>query len=137
MNTYWLFVSTILFIIPLILCLQNSNRNVYETLLGGLLFANFVLSYLFWIDPVKNSSIHAIDALFARISILFFVLYVIFVKKTKLIYKLLFFISLCIGSLMLYYSNHHSTKEWCSGKHIQCHFLFHIFVIICVIIAFL
>jgi hypothetical protein len=137
MNVPYLSISSLFLLFPLILFVYKNQQNIYETILAGLLLINIVLSFLFWQNPIKNSTIHFYDGIFGKISFLFCCIYVLFVKELEQSMKLIF-IALLIATLILfYYSNDHSTKNWYSKEHIMYHFAFHSFMSIGCCIAFI
>ena len=127
-----LFLLTSLFFINFI----PNKLNSFEVLLSCLLVVNVILSILFWSEPIKGSSIHCYDAIFARISLVLFSLYIWFVKKTTHMIRIIYTLVLVASLFFIYLSNIFSQKKWCSNNHILCHFLFHIFISIGTIFAF-
>ena len=127
-----LFLLTSLFFINFI----PTQLNYFEILLTSLLVVNVTLSILFWSEPIKGSSVHYYDAIFARISLVLFSLYIWFVKKTTRMIRGIYTLVLAISLFFIYLSNTCSNKKWCSNNHILCHFMFHIFISIGTIFAF-
>lgn len=128
-----LFLLTSLFFINFI----PHKLNTFEVLLTCLLVINVVLSILFWSEPIKGSSIHFYDAIFARISLVLFSLYIWFVKNTTTIIRGIYTLILTASLFFVYLSYVFSKKKWCSSNHIICHFMFHIFISIGTIFAFI
>ena len=137
MNYLLVFSSFALLLIPSYLMYLNANRNYVDYLLFSLLCVQFVLSLLFWINPVKNTPIHKIDAIFAKISSAIFILYIFFVKPADTVVKYAHTLVFISTLLFLYLSNAYSTKGWCSRNHIICHFILHIFGILTAIFVFI
>ena len=135
-NPYLLF-SSLFALLPLAFFYLKAHKNKYESRLAGLLVINLVLSLLFWSNPVKKGLIHKIDAFFARASIIWFIIYIIFFKKISIIYKAIFLILFLIGMLMFYYSSKESSKSWCSKNHSMCHMFFHLFIFLAACFAFI
>jgi hypothetical protein len=127
-----LFLLTSLFFINFI----PTKLNSFELLLTSLLVVNVTLSILFWSEPIKGSSIHCYDAIFARISLVLFTLYIWFVKKTTNMIRIIYTLVLIVSLFFIYLSNTCSKKNWCSNNHIICHFMFHVFISIGTIFAF-
>jgi hypothetical protein len=125
-----LYITSIFMLIPIIIFSFKTPKTFHETILAFLLLINSILSFLFWKNPTKNSSIHLYDGRFAKISYILFPLYVLFIKNTCYNIKLLFVITFSLSSIIFYYSNTYSKKCWCSNKHILCHSLFHFLVIV-------
>jgi hypothetical protein len=64
-------------------------------------------------------------------------LYVLFIKDTTHAIRVIFIFAFTLSSIMFYYSNTYSKNYWCSNKHILCHSIFHILIIIGTSIAFI
>jgi len=137
-NHLYLVGSSLLFIIPIAIFLMKKQKNVWEYVLCILLVINFILSLLFWSQPIQHSTIHFYDAIFGRISLFLFIFYIFFIKHfgSPGNLKLLSFIVLFFILILFYYSDVYSSKEWCSDNHIMCHFLFHMFISIGCSLAF-
>jgi hypothetical protein len=133
--------SSFLFLIPLYVFFNKSNKNNYEYGLSFLIYINFILSILFWMNPIKQSIMHKIDAFFVRVSVICITLYIMFIKNNycqdkntcKFIYLLIF----CCFIILFYFSHYYSTRKWCCNEHLVCHCFFHIIGVIGVTIAFL
>lgn len=78
MSNQYLLLSSLLVLLPLSLFYMKTDKNKYHYILANLLIINMILSILFWSNPVKQGLIHKIDAVFARISLICFLLYIIF-----------------------------------------------------------
>jgi hypothetical protein len=102
-----------------------------------LLLTNIFLSFLFWLNPIKNSLIHFYDGILAKISYILFTIYILLIKDIKYKIKLAFLIILFISSIMFYYSNVNSNKKWSSYEHLVCHSIFHLLISIGASIAFI
>jgi hypothetical protein len=76
-----LLFSSLFILLPLTFFYIKSNKNNYEYILANLLIINMILSLLFWYNPIKNGFIHTIDAFFARVSVICFLIYIVFLKK--------------------------------------------------------
>ena len=135
-NHLYLVGSSLLFIIPIAIFLMKHKKNVWEYVLCILLFINFILSLLFWSQPIQHSTIHIYDAIFGRISLFLFIFYIFFIKHFVVAVKLLCFVVLFFILILFYYSDVYSSKEWCSDNHIMCHFVFHMFISIGCSLAF-
>ena len=101
-------------------------KKINESFLAIILLFCFIFSQIFWYHPVKNSWIHKIDALIARITILLFALYTIFYKKMRISSLVLYFLLGILALCAFYRSNFFSTKKWCSDDHLLNHGLLHI-----------
>jgi len=121
-------------IIPLSVFNLKSNKNIYEYGLTLLLMINILFTILFWSNPIKHCLMHKIDALFARISLVSFTVYICFTKNNLTI--ALFFILFSIGMGLFYGSNKESYNHWCSKNHTLYHMCFHLFMCLSVSCAF-
>jgi hypothetical protein len=136
MNNYYLVISSLLLLLPILLFLRNKNKNINKNILATLLFINLILSILFWSNPIENSFINHLDALFARISFVIFTLYFLLIPDLDFYHKILFFIFLFISLLLAKYSKKHSNIKWLCNDHIKCHCTFHLVVSLGCCIAF-
>ncbi len=127
----YLLYTNLLLIISVVYFLFNENKPVFEYILASFLVITIILSQLFWNNPIKGSKIHKIDALFAKIVIFSFILYVLLFKFHISFLFILFFIA-----LFFYFSNYYSKRDWCSKKHVLFHGLLHIFCFLGTIYAF-
>ena len=137
LNYILVFTSILFFIVSNYLFCSKKQHTLIEYILLLLVFLQFILSILFWINPTKNSHIHKIDAIFAKIISIIFIIYILFVKKMKFSIKCIYFNILFLILLFAYLSNIKSSNGWCSRNHILCHFIVHILGIITIIFVFL
>jgi hypothetical protein len=133
-SNYVLCLTTLFFVIPLCYILYEliQSRDILRRnciLSYILLFAlsmNVILSIMFWCNPVKKSSIHMMDSLLVRISLVLFIVY--FCLQSPSFKELaIFAFILCVIGMFAYYSNYYSSIYWCNKKHIRYHSLFHFF----------
>ncbi len=143
-NIAFLQFTSLLFIIPIIFISNSHNPSTYEIVLGLLLSTCVVLSLLFWNNPIQNSYIHVFDSVLAKITIALFIAYTFFLRSRKTIeseseiFRLYLYIGLiCIITGCAIMSEHHSSKQWCSNKHVFYHGLLHYFCMIGAFSAFL
>jgi hypothetical protein len=131
-NHKYLRYTNLLLIIPLFYFLLNKEKTMIDFLLLSLVVLNIIFYQLFWNNPIRNSKIHKIDAIIAKIVILSFIIY-------TLIYKLKFsYLFVLSGmSISFYFSNKFSNIEWCCNKHLLWHGFLHIFGFIGMFYAFL
>ena len=110
--------------------------NIHEFFLSTSLLVAFIFSQLFWSNPLKNSFIHKLDAIFAKLSIVYFIFYTITYKKlsTYLFYSYIIFILAVFFSF--YMSHYYSSKKWCCNEHIMFHGIGHICCFIACLYAF-
>ena len=107
-----------------------------EYFLATLLIICTIVSVLFWSNPIKDSQMHKIDRLVARITITSFILYMLFYKNNSLKH-LYFYLFLILAIAIAFYASHYySSREWISNKHILSHGLAHILGIIGICYAF-
>ena len=99
-----------------------------DFILSTLLSINFVLGLLFWNNPIENSLIHNLDALFVRITSLF-IFYYIYSKKLKIVKTKLFYLILYLVLVFasLSYNSSIILGNWGSYSHHLRHFYLHIF----------
>jgi hypothetical protein len=116
-----------LLLLSFLFFLQFSEKNIYEIILAGCLVITIIVSQLFWANPIKHSTIHRIDGIVAKISLILFIVYVTFYKKID---AMLFYLFLIIMVWMVYFfllSDFNSRKEWCCNNHILYHGMSHLF----------
>ena len=102
-----------------------------EYLLASFLIIIIIFSQFFWDNPIKQSTIHKIDALIAKIVTFSFILYTLLYK-----FKFSYLLLLLAIATSFYLSNHYSTQEWCCNEHIFWHGSLHIFGFISTFYAF-
>jgi len=132
MNHYLLVGSSFLLLLNYI----YERKNVWEHGLAGLLFINFVLSVMFWMNPVKQSWIHWTDAVFAKMSLLAFTVYIMFIKPIMSRRKIAYTIALSYVAIMAFFSNVYSRQDWVCHEHVMSHFAFHVFASMGTLFAF-
>jgi hypothetical protein len=137
MNGFYLSTTTLFLLFPIIIFLYNNKQTIWEIILAFLLITNIILSFLFWSNPIEKSLIHFYDGVFAKISYILFPIYILFIKDITYKIKLAFLMILFVSSIMFYYSNINSKKNWCSSMHLICHSIFHFLISIGSSIAFL
>jgi hypothetical protein len=116
-----LFMTSFLFLIPICGYMKNEIKTYHKNVLVIMLSFNFILSTLFWYDTKKNTLIHKIDAIFAKLTMGGFLLYVMTIKNNLMNYSLILQV---LG--IAYLSNTASRNKWYSRNHIMYHSLFHI-----------
>ena len=137
MNGRNLSITTLFLLFPIIIFLYNKNKTLWEIILVSLLVTNVILSFLFWRNPIEKSVIHFYDGIFAKISCMLFTIYVLFIKEIDYKIKLIFLVIIFMASIMFYYSNINSKKNWCSRAHLICHSIFHFLISVGCCIAFI
>jgi hypothetical protein len=134
-NHKYLCYTNLLLVFSIIYFLFNkkeiNNKSFFEYILAFLLILTIIFSQLFWKNPIKKSKIHIIDAIIAKIVIFSFIFYTLFYK-----FKFSYLLVLLAIGISFYFSNHYSTLEWCSNKHLLCHGSLHIFCFIATFYAF-
>ena len=137
MSNHYLLLSSLFVLLPLYFFYLKTHKNYYEYILAGLLVINMVLSLLFWSNPIKNGLIHKIDAFFARISLICFILYIVFLKENSILDKVIFIGLSLIAISMFLCGDKESSKNWCSKNHINFHMCFHLLSFLAACYAFL
>uniref|UniRef100_A0A6C0EFF8 Hemolysin III family channel protein n=1 Tax=viral metagenome TaxID=1070528 RepID=A0A6C0EFF8_9ZZZZ len=132
-------ITNLLLFISFIFFMINSKKNIHEVLLGLCLIGSIIMSQLFWNNPTKYSTIHKVDAIVAKFSISYFIIYTLLFKKLQMSWVLFYsyIISLFGIFFSFYMSNYYSSREWCCSNHIYCHGILHICCFIASIYAFL
>jgi phosphotransferase system glucose/maltose/N-acetylglucosamine-specific IIC component len=125
MYHFYLCGTTLFLFFPILIFLNQSQKNGYEMALALALMINIVLSFLFWLDAVEHSRVHFYDGVFGKISYSLFSLYAIFIKDTGLFLKFLYMGVLCLAFFMFYLSNETSKQDWCCEQHVIYHSIFH------------
>jgi hypothetical protein len=138
MNNFFLSITTLFLFFPISLfLLYNKKKTIWEIVLALLLLINIIISFLFWTISKEKSLIHFYDGIFAKISYILFSIYILFIKVIPYKIKLLFLIILFLSSIIFYYSDIHSTKNWCSKEHLIFHSIFHFLISIGCCVAFI
>ena len=137
MLTYYLQITSSLFLLSYIYYLLYSKKNNHEIALSFCLLFVFSFSQLFWNDPKKYSLIHKTDAYIAKFSICCFVLYTIFYKNLESFYLYSYLFLMFLVFYFFYLSNYYSSKDWCCPSHIFYHGASHIFCFIGSLYAFI
>lgn len=121
---YILCFTTMFFLLPIIYIIYK-NKSYLPPYLMILLLLSVFSSILFWSNVInnKNNIYHTLDAFFARITIISFIIYNIYLKN----FNYPFFISTFI-MLFFYYISHINSKQlWCCNNHIFYHIFAHVF----------
>jgi hypothetical protein len=135
-NPQLLCLTSSLLVISFLFFLYFSDKNIYEIILAGLLIITIIISQLFWNNPVKYSTIHKIDGIVAKMSLVLFIGYIAIYKKMDTIF---FYLSLIMINWTIFYfllSDFYSRKQWCCNNHILYHGMSHIFCVVASIFAF-
>ena len=132
-------ITNLLLFISFIFFMINSKKNIHEVVLGLCLIGSIIMSQLFWNNPKKYSIIHRVDAVVAKFSISYFIIYTLLGKKIQKSRVLFYSYIVCLFGIFFsfYMSNYYSSKEWCCSNHIYCHGMLHICCFIASIYAFL
>ena len=131
-NHKYLKYTNLLLIFSILYFFQYTKQKpILEYVFVLFLIIIIIFSQLFWNNPIKNSQIHKIDAIIAKISIISFILYTLIYKFR---YHCLFII--LFGTISFYFSNYYSKQQWCSNNHIFCHGLLHILCFIFTLYTF-
>jgi len=125
-----LLISSLFFLIPVYVfikkfVLYRELLSIFEYILVAFIIFNIVASVLFWYNGNKHSGFHIVDGIFAKTSLITFIVYILFFKNIPYYMILLFLLLLSNVLYFLYYSNYYSAIKWCSEQHIFHHAMFH------------
>ena len=114
-----LLISSLFFLIPIYvfikkIVLYREYIYIFEYVLAAFILFNIFASLLFWYNGNKNSGFHMVDGIFARMSLIIFIVYVLFFKNIPYYMIGLFLVILTYVIYFLYCSHYYSTIEWCS-----------------------
>jgi hypothetical protein len=123
-------ITSALFLAPVYLC---ESSTLYSDSLFILLFMTFAFSQMFWSDPNKQSAIHVVDSLIAKITFFSFVIYTFYIGCADTNY----IVTLSIISVFFGLSHYFSRRSWCSPNHIVCHGFAHLFCAYAITFAFI
>jgi hypothetical protein len=141
-------LSSTFFILPILYYIitfnqffHNTSPTVYNVLweftLALLLATNTMLSLLFWNNPINKCVIHWYDGTFGKISIVAFVVYIVFVKKIPVLQKMVFLAIFGLSMCYFYCSTKYSTESWLCEEHVEYHFIFHALIVLGTLWAFI
>lgn len=134
-NNYYLQITSLFFLFGVIYFFYYSKKNMIECILALILSGCFILSELFWNNPVRFSNMHTIDGIYAKITSVSFILYSLF-KKMNVIAKFSYIGLMLSLMYTFYYSNLYSSMDWCCDEHIFYHGLMHLIGFIGISYAF-
>jgi hypothetical protein len=135
-NYKYLKITILLLFVSIVYYLLYSKKTFIKECLVGMLFVTIFFTQLFWNEPIKTSFIHKIDALFAKIAIFSFIIYIMLFKLKNIYLIASFIILLSFVVTSFYFSNYYSTNNWCSNKHIISHGFLHFFCFIATFYSF-
>jgi hypothetical protein len=133
----YLKITNSLLALTFIYYIFNSKKNIGENILAILIILIIITSQLFWHNPIHKSNIHIIDAYIAKITIISFIIYILFYKKLSYFHLFIFIILLIIMFYTFYLSDYYSNKNWCCQNHLLYHGIAHIFCFLLSIYAFI
>ena len=128
--------TNLLLIFALFYFYYKSDKNWMECILAILLVAVIISSQIFWRNPVRGTSAHAIDAIIAKVYILSFIFYTILFKLHTDELAVLYAILLVFILAAAWFSSYYSSKRWCGPSHIHSHAFLHYFCFIATFFAF-
>jgi hypothetical protein len=149
MYNFILSFTSLLMLLPLLFLKYKREKNMVLNLknpihyLELLLIITLLISIMHWLTtPAKISEdeysiLFIIDGYLAKLSAFIITIYVLFIKKIDIIYRLLGFIFGICAITAFYHSSIESKIAWCSEMHILYHAIFHINCIFILYIAFL
>jgi O-antigen ligase len=123
---HYLCFTSGLFSIVLIIYFLINHKILEKNILALFLFLCLIFSQLFWYNPIKNSFIHKIDVIIAKINVFLFLIYTLFYKKLSIIVLFLYLLLSVLSGYAFYRGYFYSTKEWCCDEHLFNHSLLHI-----------
>jgi len=133
----YLKITNALLVLTLLYYILNSKKNIGENVLAILIIFILITSQIFWTKPLRYSNIHIIDAYIAKITIISFIIYILFYKIISYFHLFTFIILLLIMFYTFYLSNYYSNKNWCCHNHLLYHGISHIFCFLLSIYAFI
>jgi len=116
-------LSILTFTYPLYFYSKKLVKNNNEQNCAILTSLMIILGELFWINPIKFGFFHKIDGIIVKISFLYHINYLFFIKLFTLENKVKLYITFFIFFIFMQLSNYYSLQLWVSQKHI----LFHVF----------
>jgi len=133
-----LVISSTSFLLPISYALyQYHNLTITQYILAGLLFCNCIISCTFWFYPIRHSVINKIDSFFAKMSFIFYSIYILVYHNISLSAKFLFILILHQSIKQFKNSGYYSRCNWCCNEHIFYHFIFHFLVSLGCFFAFI
>jgi len=136
-NYKYLKITNSLLFISIIFYFLYSKKNLIETSLVTSLYVTIFFTQIFWSNPIKNSLVHKIDAIVAKMVIFSFIFYTIFLKLITIYLIVSYWFVLIFIGISFYLSNYYSSQIWCCNKHIISHGCLHIFCFIATFYAFI
>jgi hypothetical protein len=140
--------SSSLFLVSFLFFVANIKKNATPgpSGLGAIIFANYILSQLFWQDAIKGSLIHKVDGAMAKVSFCYFFIYTSFYKSNTTSHHHhhhfspppppQYFIIVSLLAITFYFSDCYSKKQWLSPQHIRAHSMFHLLSFFATLYAF-
>jgi hypothetical protein len=119
-------ITSLFFITGVIYFTCYSKKNIGECVLAVILFVCFIISEFFWYNPIRFSKPHIIDGVYAKFTIACFILYTLFFKNMNILTKISYIFLILLLSATFYYSDLHSSRDWCCDKHMFYHGLMHL-----------
>ena len=117
--------------------LHTPTKTAPQYALAAALMVVFASSQLFWRNPVKNSSMHRIDAFIAKLTVFGFVAYTLICALSTITRIIPYAAVIVAIGLAAAVGHRHSSKKWCSAGHIYAHGLLHVIGAIGATYAFL
>jgi hypothetical protein len=137
-----LLISSLFFLVPIYVfikkfVLHKELMSIFEYILAAFILFNVIASILFWYNGRRHSGFHIVDAIFAKMSLIVFIVYILFFKEIPYCMMILFVVLISNVLYFLHYSNYYSTIKWCSEQHIFHHAMFHVCASMGAIYAFM
>lgn len=129
-------ITGALFLFPFAYFLRYSDKNAYECALGGSLVLTVALAQLFWRNPVRNSTLHRVDAAAAKLSLACFVAYTL--SRTLSAELMVSYGAVLAGVVVAAAaSQYYSCRDWCGARHVRAHAALHALCAVGAFYAFL
>ena len=121
--------SSFLYLGSCLFCLIHTRYRLLtkiEEILFVFILIQTLLSVGYWVNPFPPfSPIHIVDGIFAKINVLAFSVYVLFIKPLSLFQRLSFLGLLFLAGFLFYQSDQYSRQTWCCREHTIWHAFFH------------
>jgi hypothetical protein len=117
--------------------LNTRTKTAKQYALATALIAVFTSSQIFWRNPVKNSTMHRIDAFIAKTTVVGFIAYTLAYSLCKITLVIPYAAVMVAIGTAAFVGHQYSSKTWCSSEHVYSHALLHVIGAIGATYAFL
>jgi hypothetical protein len=125
-NNNYMQITSLFFLAGVIYFASYSKKKFGECTLALVLFVCFIISEVFWSNPIRFSKQHIIDGIYAKFTIACFIVYTLCFKKMNALIKMSYIFLILLLAATFYYSDLHSSKDWCCDEHVFYHGLMHL-----------